>query len=352
MVMHKHFFQSIMLALLLFQSGGCETPLLTHAAAASVQEAGPVWPKPPAQARIRYLKSVASPADWGIAQGFFGRMLDALTGHKDLHLVRPTGVVERDGLLFVADPGAQALILLDSKQNHALKVRRIGEDTLVSPVALALGPADTVFLIDSWLKKVYALDAQGKLRQMVAHEGLQRPAALAWDAAGERLYVADSMAHHVLAYALDGRLLQTIGKNGRADGEFNSPTHLALTRDGTLLVTDALNFRIQAFDRTGHFLWKIGKVGDGAGDFAAPKGIAVDSAGQVLVVDALFDALQIFKQDGTLLLGFGERGAHPGQFWLPGGVFIDPQDTLYVADSYNQRIQVFQRIAVPAELAQ
>jgi DNA-binding beta-propeller fold protein YncE len=342
----------MILAFMLFHAVDGEILMPAHAAATAEQVPGPVWPKPPAPVRIRFLKSVATPTDWGVSQSFFRHLLDALTGNKDLHLVRPTGVVERDGMLYVADPGALSLFLFDARQNNAFRVSRIGEETLVSPVALALGPADTLFLADSRLKKVYALDRQGQLRQVVAQQGLQRPAALAYDAVSERLYVADSMAHHVLVYALDGRLLQTIGRNGRANGEFNSPTHLAVTGNGTLLVTDALNFRVQAFDREGRFLWKFGKVGDGAGDFAAPKGVAADSAGEVLVVDALFDAVQIFNQNGTLLLGFGEHGVRPGQFWLPGGLFVDPQDTVYVADAYNQRIQVFQRVAVPTEVAQ
>lgn len=348
--MLKRLFPFMIAGLLLFHAGAGVTTMPVHAALAIEQQL--VWPKPPAPARIRYLKSIAGPADWGIAKGFFGRLLDKLTGNKDFHFVRPTGVVERDGVLYVADPGAQSLFLFDARRNSAQQLNRVGRETLVSPVALALGPADTLFLVDSRLKKVYALDRLGQLRQVVAQQGLQRPVALAYDTAGERLYVADSLAHQVLVYALDGRLLQTIGKNGRGDGEFNAPTHLALTRDGTLLVTDALNYRIQAFDRAGRFLWKFGKHGDGAGDSAAPKGIAVDSAGNVLVVDALFDAVQIFRQDGVLLLGFGERGTRLGQFSLPSGLFIDPQDIVYVADAYNQRIQVFQRVAVTGEAAQ
>lgn len=345
--MLKQLFSSTIFALLLAHAIAGEVSMSAQAAIPS--EPSPVWPRPPAPARIRFLKSVSGPADWGVAQGFLGRVLDKLTGNRDLHLVRPTGVAEREGVLYVADPGAQALFLFDARQNQAQQVTRVGNEVLASPVALALGPADTLFLVDSLLKKVYALDGQGRLRHVVAHDGLQRPAALAYDPVAERLYVADSNAHQVLVYALDGRLLRTIGRNGRGDGEFNSPTHLALTGDGTLLVTDALNFRIQAFNRESRFLWKIGKVGDGAGDFAAPKGIAADSAGHVLVVDALFDAVQIFREDGTLLMGFGEHGVRAGQFWLPGGAFVDPQDRVYVADSYNQRIQVFQRVGMREE---
>jgi DNA-binding beta-propeller fold protein YncE len=348
--MRKYFFRSMTLLAVLLVQGGCSEPPKQSSVATELETAQ-VWPEPPAPARIRYVRSVVSPSDWGIKQNFLGQAFDMLTGKTPVHFVRPTGVVERDGVLYVADPGAPGLFLYDAKQERASQFGSVGDEALVSPVALALGPADTLFLVDSWQKNVYVLNRNGELRRLFAHEGLQRPSAVAFDAAGERVYVADSMAHHVLAYGLDGRLLQTIGSNGTADGEFNSPTHLAVERDGTLLVTDALNFRVQAFDRSGHFLWKIGKAGDGGGDFAAPKGVAADSEGQVLVVDALFDALQIFKPDGSLLLGFGGEGRRAGQFWLPNGLFIDPLDAVYVADSYNRRIQIFQRIAAPNQEA-
>jgi DNA-binding beta-propeller fold protein YncE len=328
----------MLLALLV--SVGCD--VAAEAPQAPVVEASPVWPRPPQAARIRYLRSVAAPDDWGIAQSFFGRLADAFTGQSPLHFVRPTGVVERGGILYVADPGARSLFIFDAGQSRARQVSRVGDQALVSPVALALGPQGSVFLVDSGRKKVYALDREGALLRVVAEEGLERPSAVAYDAASDRLYVADSHAHRISVYASDGRLFRTFGGNGNGNGEFNAPTHLALMRDHSLLVTDALNFRIQAFDDAGRFLWTLGKVGDGSGDFAAPKGVAADSAGQVYVVDALFDAIQIFRSRGELLLGFGERGMRAGQFWLPGGLFMSAQDVLYVADAYNQRIQLFQ----------
>ncbi len=327
------------LATLLF-TGGCGAPSPVKAPKEEVSPELVVWPKPPAEPRIRYVRSISAPHDAGIEKSWFRRMIDALAGRGEEHFVRPTGVAERDQVLYVADPGAQALWILDPPQNRFVKVEQLGRETLASPVAVALGPDGAVFVADTWLKKVFLLDRQGKLIRIAAEEGLERPAGLAYDAATRRLYVADSARHRIAVYGPDGGLNGTWGQRGVRNGEFNSPTHLALDRTGALLVTDALNFRIQAFDREGRFLWKLGRHGDGSGDFAAPKGLAADSEGHVYVVDALFDAVQIFERDGTLLLAFGEQGTQAGQFWLPGGIFITPRDQIYVADAYNQRVQV------------
>ena len=304
----------------------------------------PAWPPPPALPVVRWVRAVAGPADWGVSAGFFGRIIDAVTGKEDERFVRPTGVAERDGVLYVADPGTPALWIIDGRQNRLVKVSSAGNASLISPVAVALGPEGSVFVADSVLKEVFQLDRAGTPIGVTISAGLSRPVGLAFDGERRYLYVADSAAHRVTIYGPDGTVVRTFGANGDQDGEFNGPTYLALGRDGTLLVTDALNYRVQAFDRDGRFLWKMGHQGDGSGDFAAPKGVASDRDGHVYVVDALFDAVQVFDRRGQLLFEFGERGQREGQFWLPGGLFITAEDEICVADSYNRRIQVFRRV--------
>ncbi len=306
-----------------------------------------VWPEPPEPARIRYLRSISVPEDLGIKRSFFGRVADAITGKAAARLVRPTGVAERDGTVYVADPGAQAVWIFDPESGASTEVRQAGDDTLVSPVAVAVGRERQVFVADSMLGKVWLLDRDGKLVRVIAGDGLKRPAALAYDDATDRLYVADSAGQQVAVYTSNGQRLASWGGRGIADGQFNFPSYLALLNSQTVLVTDALNYRVQAFDPQGRFLWKMGHQGDSSGDFAAPKGVAADSEGHLYVVDALFETVQIFDREGALLLAFGRHGVLPGQFWLPTGAFIDPRNRIYVADSYNHRIEVFEFLGGP-----
>ncbi len=335
----------VLAAVLVLASAGCQ---LSNR---RVEPAGPVsagafermvWPQPPEPTRIRYVRSIEEPRDLGIEKSFFRKVVDAFTGKNDGRLVRPTGVAERAGVLYIADSGAPGVWIFDPGNQRSVKVSEVNGTALMSPVAVAARSDGSVFVADSFLKNVFLLDREGKLIRTVAEEGLKRPAALAYDESADRLYVADSAGQRIAVYASDGRHLSTWGKRGYGDGEFNYPSYLALDRAGSLLVTDALNYRVQAFDRNGKFLWKKGRQGDGSGDFASPKGVAVDSQGDLYVVDALFDAVQIFDADGDLLLSFGDRGTAPGEFWLPEGAFISNQDRIYVADSFNRRIQVFE----------
>ncbi|MCG6887702.1 MAG: 6-bladed beta-propeller [Proteobacteria bacterium] len=300
-----------------------------------------VWPPAPATARISFVRSIGSPQDMGIRKSLIRRLADTFTGGSDIHFVRPSGVAHRDGVLYVADPGARSVWILDPVINRTTGVHRTGETELVSPVAVAVRADGAVFVADSVLAKVLLLDRKGNYLGVAAETGLQRPVGLVYDDHNGRLYVADSTGQSIHVFDAHGSELFSWGSHGNAKGEFNYPTHLAFGHDGELLVTDSLNFRIQSFDRDGNFLWQFGHHGDSSGSFASPKGLAVDSGQHVYVVDALFDSVQLFGSDGTLLLSFGGQGSGPGQFWLPGGLFIDAQDHIFVSDTYNHRIQEF-----------
>ncbi|PKO62795.1 MAG: hypothetical protein CVU24_02450 [Betaproteobacteria bacterium HGW-Betaproteobacteria-18] len=333
----KAWLVAVALALLVV---GCSTPAPSPAMDPAAL-AALVWPKPPEPPRIRYLQSVAGPLDWGIELPWWRRLADALTGASAQQFVRPSAVAEAGGVLYVADPGTQSLWLLDRPRKRIAQVSKIGDEALVSPVALALRADGAVFVADTALNKVFLLDRDGALLRTFANQSLERPAGLAWSDAAQRLYVLDSRRHRITVFDGKGTVLRHMGDGGGGDAQFNYPTHITLAADGALLVTDAMNFRIQALSQNGDFLWKFGHHGNGSGDFAAPKGVAVDAQGHYYVVDALFDAVQIFDQSGQLLLTFGERGEQPGQLTLPRGIFISNEDKVYVADAYNQRVQVF-----------
>lgn len=321
---------------------GCASPAGRETAEPSAPP--PVWPQPPARPRIRFVTTVARPADLGVKPSLWQRVGQIIAGRQEEWLIRPTAVVATGEVIYVADAGAQALWVLDAARGRFQKIQKAKQQGLVSPVAVAVGAKGQLYLADSFLAKIFVYDAELNLTTTLTDPNWRRPAGLAFDVARDRLYVADSAAHRVFTHAGDGRPVGGIGQRGTADGEFNFPTHVAVDAAGTIYVTDSLGFRIQVFDPEGRFVSKFGAHGDSSGDFAMPKGVALDAQGHVYVVDALFDAVQIFDREGRFLLAFGERGLGPGQFWLPAGVFIGTGDRIYVADAYNQRIQIFQYV--------
>lgn len=330
------------LLLVAIAATGCVPARMPPAPEHQAVSARRAWPAPPARPRIRFVQSISRPADLGVEPSFWERLGQIIVGREEAWLIRPMAVGARGGVIYVADAGGQAVWALEVRSGRFRKTQMAGRGPLVSPVGLALAPKGRVYVADSFLRSIFVLDEDLKVTTTITGEALHRPAGLAFDAARDRLYVADSAAHTVWIYTGEGVLLESIGQRGTREGEFNFPTHVAVDSTGTLYVTDSLGFRVQMFTADGRFASMFGRHGDASGEFARPKGVALDSEGHIYVVEALFDAVQIFDRRGRFLLSFGERGLGPGQFWLPTGVFIDPDDRIYVADAYNQRIQIFE----------
>jgi DNA-binding beta-propeller fold protein YncE len=168
------------------------------------------------------------------------------------------------------------------------------------------------------------------------------------------------------------------GGRGAGKGEFDSPTAMAVDRNGNLLIADTGNGRIEKFSSTGSFVTSIGL-------FEAPNGIAIDRAGNIYVaeigskhslqkldpkgkfiaewkgpgfygprriaigpddsiyvVDSGHNRIVKFSSDGQVLASWGSEGSGDGQFKGFSSVAVDPiNNKVYVADSLNSRIQVF-----------
>ncbi len=323
-------------------AAGCLTVSDAPRSSAGAPPDARIWPDSPEPARIQYMGSITGGHDLGREESVFGRLGAWIFGISDDKLVRPTGVAVQGNLIAVADPGRQALFLFDRKAGSAHVITSVPGQELVSPVSVCIAASGDVYVVDSFLRRIFVFGPDARLRREMRSDELRRPSSVAFDEGPGRLYVADVVADAVHVFSAEGALLFTFGERGAGAGQFNGPSHLWVDGNGTVYVVDALNFRLQLFDRDGHFLSRLGQHGDSSGDFARPKGVAVDSEGHIYVVDALFGAVQIFRANGDLLLSFGGNGEGPGQFWLPVGIAIDSTDHVYVADSYNRRLQVFQ----------
>lgn len=305
-----------------------------------------VWPAPPDEPRIAYLKSISGPSDIGSFPSRWQKVAGFFTGQTVPRdgLIKPLGIATDDvGNLYISDTANKAVYFCDVAHKKWNRWDRIGKAQFASPVAVVRGDK-FFYAADSELGKVIVFNEKGR-EQFVIGPPLQRPVGLAIN--GDTLFVVDSQQHEVYAFDLRGRSQFEFGKRGTCAGEFNFPTHISADKHGHLLVTDSLNSRVQVFDVQGKFISVIGSAGDAPGHFGRPKGVAADSFGHIYVVDAVFDNIQVFDLSGRLLMSWGESGVKPGQFGVPAGIAIGADNRIYVADSYNHRVQIFQYIGAP-----
>lgn len=326
----------ILMLLALLGMAGC-SPGGDRAVDLAPPEVDIVWPAPPEDARIRFLYAFDEPSDLGTRTSIFSRLWELIAGGKSRSLVRPYAIAADGPLLVVTDPGSGAVHIFDREKRSYERVTAAGNERLRSPVGVAIGN-DRIYVSDSALGIVFIFDRDGGLVGKM--DGFQRPTGLARDRQSGRLFVADTLAHSILAYDSEGRELFRFGSRGSGEGEFNYPTHLAIA-GGHLVVNDNMNFRIQLFDLDGKRQSGFGTHGDSSGQFSQPKGVAVDSEGHIYVAEAMVNRVQIFDRDGRFLLAFGGQGANVGSFVMPAGIAI-VEDKIYVADSYNSRVQVFE----------
>jgi sugar lactone lactonase YvrE len=167
------------------------------------------------------------------------------------------------------------------------------------------------------------------------------------------------------------------GGRGSREGEFDSPTAIAVDPNGNILVADTGNGRIEKFSPDGSFVARIKgfeapsgiaidragniyvaeigskhcvqKLGPDGSFIAAwapglygPRNIAVGPEGSIYVVDSGRNRIVKFSPDGQVLASWGNEGSGDGQFRGVSSVAVDPGgNRVYVADSINGRIQVF-----------
>ena len=183
------------------------------------------------------------------------------------------------------------------------------------------------------------------------------------------IFVADSRNQVIRRLATNGvvsTLAGALGQAGAVDGaggaaRFDSPSGLALTADGALVVSDTGNHTLRRVTLAGAVTTLAGAAGvadftDGAGGaarFNSPLGLAVAAGGIIFVADCGNHVIRRVTTGGavTTFAGAGEVwGWRDGigtnaLFYSPVGVFVDAGGELLVSDANNH---VIRRIATNA----
>jgi len=160
-------------------------------------------------------------------------------------------------------------------------------------------------------------------------------------------------SQEVMAIPSPYLLAMAFGQEGVDEGEFSSPTGIALDKEGNIYVADTDNHSIQKFDKAGKFLSRWGgEPSSQEGSFYYPRGLAIGPDDMVYVADSGNNRVQKFDLEGNAQkawgkFGFAWRGADMGKFDVPWGITTDQEGSVYVSDTSNARIQKFQSDGQP-----
>ena len=149
---------------------------------------------------------------------------------------------------------------------------------------------------------------------------------------------------------------------GKADGkgkaaQFKAPEGLAIDSKGNIYVADTSNHLIRKIDPDGNVTTLAGSqkgqgFADGKGNvaqFNSPSGIVVTSDGTLYVSEFGSSKLRKITSDATVstlnenLSGFKDGAVADAEFNAPTQLALDKDSNLYIADMFNNKIRKISR---------
>lgn len=175
----------------------------------------------------------------------------------------------------------------------------------------------------------------------------------------EKIFVADTYNDKIRLIE-NGRVSTIAGnEKGFSDGsgnqaKFDTPTGLAIWKDGRVLVADTGNSRLRVIEQNGKVWTLAGNGNSNLNDgqlseavFFQPTALAIDRSGAIFVTDgnavraigrSFFPAVETLSDERR---GYTDGDLLTARFNRPSGLAADEQGNLFVADSENQTVRVF-----------
>jgi len=315
-----------------------------------------VWPKSPDIPRIAYEFTLKSDKSFQPVTAE-SRLRDFAVGQSQINqsiMLKPYDVAARQGMIVVTDTLLNLAYVFDVPRKKIFPIGWRKEGKLNKPLGVAIDGKQNIYIVDAGRGAVVKYDRLGLYLSTIGQQSdFSRISDVAVSQAGDRVYIldrggVDSKLHRLTVYDADAQKLMTIGRRGHGPGEFNHPTQIALSNDGTLYVLDSGNFRVQVFGADGKYKKHWGRPGNKSGNFARPRGIAVDSKNRIFVTDSAYQNFQIFNEGGQLLLDVGSGGGKdkPGKYILPAGIATDETQRVYIVDQIRKKVEVFRMLEV------
>lgn len=293
----------------------------------------PNWPRLPNETRIGQVSGIGVSSNGEV---FVFHRADRIWAGEDY------------GLDFIASP---TVFVLDDKTGELID--SWGADMFVIPHGLTIDHEDNLWLTDVGLHQVFKFDSDGNLLMTLGERGVagsdnnqfNQPTDVAITQDGT-FYISDGYGNsRISKFSPGGEFIASWGTMGSDAGQFDTPHSIALDPSGNVYVADRGNARLQISDPEGNFIteWKEAALG-------RPWAIRVDALGNMYIVDGgdqsqfFPDRARILKvdADGNILASFGTYGSEPGQFIWPHAIALGNDGALYVGEvATGMRIQKF-----------
>lgn len=237
-----------------------------------------------------------------------------------------------------------------------------------TPSGVAIDRAGNIIIADTSNNRIRKLSTDGSRVSTIAGTGVagfadgrtdeaqfDGPIGLAVDKTGN-LFIADTYNDSIRKVTTEGVVTTVAGTGapGYNDGQateamFDTPSGVAVDKDGNLFVADTGNRAIRKISASGEVTTIAGSASGGSGNeeprLDRPVGISITHDGFLFISD--IDSGRIIRitpegQSQTYagsIAGFTDSAGESARFNGPSAVAVDRQGVVYIADSQNYLIR-------------
>lgn len=161
----------------------------------------------------------------------------------------------------------------------------------------------------------------------------QYPVALAINPA-DSLYVLDAQLATIVELTQDGRLLNQVGGPGTGIEQFADPSDFCAVSGLDVFVADRGNDRIVRLDRKLNYLAEFRSLSGTPTDltFENPRSVLLGPRGDLFIADGGNDRILKIDPMGGPIFSFGEYGQGKNSLLEPRRLELDPNGGLWVLD--------------------
>jgi len=264
------------------------------------------------------------------------------SGTGNGQLARPLGLaVDKNGELWVADSNNNRIQRFNAKGEYMFKFGSSGsaDGQLNTPTDIAIDGEGNLWVTDSGNDRLQKFSPEGKFLAKFGSSGAEPgkflyPARLAIAPNGH-IWVSDDGYYRVEEFTAGGEFVRQVTGFVRPSGvEVDAEGHVWVVDRGD---TEDGNHEVVELSATGEVLGKFGSFGDGDGEFETPTVMAIEPSGNLLVPDRWTGRVQRFTPAGAYLAQFGGE-----QLNEPEGIAVAPDDVVYVSNSWSNKIEKWQ----------
>lgn len=219
------------------------------------------------------------------------------------------------------------------------------------PVALALSPADRVYLLDAQLASVVELTIDGRALSLVGGPGtgleqFSDPADIC-ATSGLDVFVADRGNDRIvrldrkLNYLAEYRTLA----GTPAKWAFENPYSVSLGPRGDLFLADGSNNRILKIDPSGEPVFSFGDYGQVKGSLIEPRRLEIDPNGGLWVLDMLGQVIRFDEYGGFILNLQADAAGQPNGLAVSRSfIYVCSDSLLWIYDRISRQTTSFQPV--------